>query len=198
MALPGALLPGNRAIERTEKMGIVSNGMLCSGDELRLSVDGEGILVLPTDTPVGMALTDLYGESGAGRGREAEPRRRPVPGRARARSRGGHRRHGAVPRGRPARGRPAGGRRSRGAGRGLRPVSALRRARRRRRSRGAVAGLRAASSARCGDAPGQQRRRRHELRHARAGQAHPCLRRRGRGARCQRASGHRGADCPRR
>ncbi len=62
VALPGALLPGSRAIERTEKMGIVSNGMLCSGDELRLSVDGEGILVLPGDTAVGMALTDLYGD----------------------------------------------------------------------------------------------------------------------------------------
>jgi len=62
VALPGALLPGNRAIERTEKMGVVSNGMLCSGDELRLSVDGEGILILPAETPLGMALTDLYGD----------------------------------------------------------------------------------------------------------------------------------------
>ena len=62
VALPGALLPGNRAIERTEKMGIVSNGMLCSGDELRLSVDGEGILILPAETPIGAALTDLYGD----------------------------------------------------------------------------------------------------------------------------------------
>ena len=62
VALPGALLPGNRAIERTEKMGVVSNGMLCSGDELRLSVDGEGILILPTGTPLGAALTDLFGD----------------------------------------------------------------------------------------------------------------------------------------
>lgn len=62
VALPGALLPGNRSIERTEKMGVVSNGMLCSGDELRLSVDGEGILILPVGTPLGTALTDLYGD----------------------------------------------------------------------------------------------------------------------------------------
>ena len=62
VALPGALLPGNRSIERTEKMGIVSNGMLCSGDELRLSVDGEGILILPAGTPIGASLTDLYGD----------------------------------------------------------------------------------------------------------------------------------------
>ena len=28
VALPGAILPGDRRIERTEKMGVVSNGML--------------------------------------------------------------------------------------------------------------------------------------------------------------------------
>src|SRR5690349_24822455 len=37
VALPGAVLPGGRRIERTEKMGLVSNGMLCSGDELNRS-----------------------------------------------------------------------------------------------------------------------------------------------------------------
>lgn len=62
VALPGALLPGNHAIERTEKMGVISNGMLCSGDELRLSVDAEGILILPAETPVGASLTDLLGD----------------------------------------------------------------------------------------------------------------------------------------
>ncbi len=62
VALPGAVLPGNRAIERTEKMGVVSNGMLCSGDELRLTGDAEGILILPADTPLGVPLADLYGD----------------------------------------------------------------------------------------------------------------------------------------
>ena len=62
VALPGAVLPGNRAIERTEKMGIVSNGMLCSGDELRLTGDGDGILILPADTPLDVPLVDLYGD----------------------------------------------------------------------------------------------------------------------------------------
>jgi phenylalanyl-tRNA synthetase beta chain len=62
VALPGAVLPGDRRIERTEKMGVVSNGMLCSGDELGLTSDADGILILPADTPVGAALTELYGD----------------------------------------------------------------------------------------------------------------------------------------
>ncbi len=56
------MLPGNRRIERAEKMGVVSNGMLCSGEELRLTADGEGILILPADTPLGVPLADLYGD----------------------------------------------------------------------------------------------------------------------------------------
>ncbi len=63
VALPGAVLPGNRSIERTEKMGVVSNGMLCSGDELRLTGDADGILILPPETPLGVPLADLYGDA---------------------------------------------------------------------------------------------------------------------------------------
>jgi phenylalanyl-tRNA synthetase beta chain len=62
VALPGAVLPGDRRIDRTEKMGVVSNGMLCSGDELRLTGDADGILILPADTPLGVPLADLYGD----------------------------------------------------------------------------------------------------------------------------------------
>jgi len=62
VALPGAILPGDRRIERTEKMGVVSNGMLCSGDELRLTADADGILILPEDTPLGIPLVDVYGD----------------------------------------------------------------------------------------------------------------------------------------
>jgi phenylalanyl-tRNA synthetase beta chain len=63
VALPGAILPGDRRIERTEKMGVTSNGMLCSGDELGLTADADGILILPDDTPIGAALTELYGDT---------------------------------------------------------------------------------------------------------------------------------------
>ncbi|HLO34549.1 MAG TPA: phenylalanine--tRNA ligase subunit beta, partial [Candidatus Deferrimicrobium sp.] len=62
VALPGAILPGERRIERTEKMGVVSNGMLCSGDELNLTGDADGILILPPDAPIGVPLTELYGD----------------------------------------------------------------------------------------------------------------------------------------
>ncbi len=63
VALPGAVLPGDRRIERTEKMGVVSNGMLCSGDELGLTADADGILILPADAPVGRPLDALYGDT---------------------------------------------------------------------------------------------------------------------------------------
>ena len=63
VALPGAVLPGGRRIERTEKMGAVSNGMLCSGDELGLTTDAEGILILPADAPLGRAIAELYGDT---------------------------------------------------------------------------------------------------------------------------------------
>ena len=62
VALPGAVLPGDRRIERTEKMGVVSNGMLCSGDELGLTADADGILILPADTPLGRPLAELFGD----------------------------------------------------------------------------------------------------------------------------------------
>ncbi|MBA2700075.1 MAG: phenylalanine--tRNA ligase subunit beta, partial [Chloroflexi bacterium] len=63
VALPGAVLPGGRRIERTEKMGVVSNGMLCSGDELRLSADADGILILPPGSALGTPLADLFGDT---------------------------------------------------------------------------------------------------------------------------------------
>src|SRR3954447_1300103 len=63
VALPGAVLPGDRRIERTEKMGVVSNGMLCSGDELNMTADADGILILPPDTPPARPLVELCGDT---------------------------------------------------------------------------------------------------------------------------------------
>ena len=63
VALPGAVLPGGRRIERSEKKGAVSNGMLCSGDELGMTSDADGILILPAETPLGRPLTELFGDT---------------------------------------------------------------------------------------------------------------------------------------
>jgi phenylalanyl-tRNA synthetase beta chain len=62
VALPGAVLPGNRQIEITRIAGHHSEGMLCSGDELRITTDADGILILPDDTALGGRLVDLYGD----------------------------------------------------------------------------------------------------------------------------------------
>ncbi len=63
VAVPGAVLPGGRRIEVTRMAGRESQGMLCSGDELGLTSDAEGILILPLETPVGAPLVDLYGDA---------------------------------------------------------------------------------------------------------------------------------------
>ena len=43
--------------------GVVSRGMVCSERELGLGEDHDGILVLPQDAPVGMALDDYLGDT---------------------------------------------------------------------------------------------------------------------------------------
>ncbi|HEX2023184.1 MAG TPA: phenylalanine--tRNA ligase subunit beta, partial [Acidimicrobiales bacterium] len=58
---PGARLPGGLEIGRRKVRGEWSDGMLCSGAELRLSGDHSGILVLPADAPVGAPLVDALG-----------------------------------------------------------------------------------------------------------------------------------------
>jgi phenylalanyl-tRNA synthetase beta chain len=62
VALPGAVLPGGRRIGVTRMVGIESQGMLCSGDELGLTTDAEGILILSPETPVGAPMADVYGD----------------------------------------------------------------------------------------------------------------------------------------
>jgi phenylalanyl-tRNA synthetase beta chain len=63
VALPGAVLPGGRRIETTTIAGEESQGMLCSGAELGLTADAEGILILPSDAPLGRPLSELYGDT---------------------------------------------------------------------------------------------------------------------------------------
>jgi phenylalanyl-tRNA synthetase beta chain len=64
VALPGAILPGDRRIERTRIRGVVSNGMLCSPIELGLGADAEGILILGRNEEhaLGTPLAAVVGE----------------------------------------------------------------------------------------------------------------------------------------
>jgi phenylalanyl-tRNA synthetase beta chain len=61
LALPGAQV-GDITISQTQKMGYVSQGMLCSPRELGLGNDHSGIYILDPDTAVGLLLVDLLGE----------------------------------------------------------------------------------------------------------------------------------------
>ena len=58
-AVPGAVLPGGMEIGRREIRGIESAGMILSERELGLGDDHAGILVLDPDAPVGVDFTEL-------------------------------------------------------------------------------------------------------------------------------------------
>src|SRR5919112_2589982 len=64
-ALVGAVLPGERRIERSKIRGEVSHGMLCSAAELELGSDADGIHILGRNDEIalGTPLADLLGET---------------------------------------------------------------------------------------------------------------------------------------
>jgi phenylalanyl-tRNA synthetase beta chain len=49
----GAVLPGDFKIKKAKVRGVESCGMLCSEVELGIGEDGDGIIILPEDAPVG-------------------------------------------------------------------------------------------------------------------------------------------------
>src|SRR5829696_2852197 len=61
LAPVGARLPGGMQIGRRNVRGQWSNGMLCSGAELALTTDGDGIMILDADLAPGIPLTDALG-----------------------------------------------------------------------------------------------------------------------------------------
>lgn len=61
VALPGAVLPGGVKIEEVEFRGITSQGMLCSEEELGLADHSAGIMILPSDAPLGQDIRDYLG-----------------------------------------------------------------------------------------------------------------------------------------
>jgi phenylalanyl-tRNA synthetase beta chain len=65
VARVGAVLPGERRIERTKIRGVESQGMLCSAIELGLGEDAEGIHILGGESdemPLGADLGPIVGE----------------------------------------------------------------------------------------------------------------------------------------
>ncbi len=67
VALHKSTLPGGVKITKGKIRGVVSNGMICSHEELGISAEDlgyepeYGILILPDDTPVGMDIKELFG-----------------------------------------------------------------------------------------------------------------------------------------
>ncbi len=61
LALPGARLPSGIAINKAKIRGIISEGMMCSEEELGLAQKSKGIMILPPDTPVGLDVAELLG-----------------------------------------------------------------------------------------------------------------------------------------
>jgi phenylalanyl-tRNA synthetase beta chain len=60
-AQPGATLPGGRKLDSREIRGVMSPGMICSETELGIGEEGDGILILSPETPVGADLTRHIG-----------------------------------------------------------------------------------------------------------------------------------------
>jgi phenylalanyl-tRNA synthetase beta chain len=54
----GAALPGDFNIKKAKVRGVESFGMLCSGDELGMPSDVDGLMILPSDAPIGMSIRE--------------------------------------------------------------------------------------------------------------------------------------------
>ncbi|NHZ86185.1 MAG: phenylalanine--tRNA ligase subunit beta, partial [Planctomycetia bacterium] len=58
----GAILPGDFEIKKAKIRGEVSFGMICAEDELGISEEHEGIMVLPDDTKIGLPVSNVLNE----------------------------------------------------------------------------------------------------------------------------------------
>ncbi|MGL1893803.1 MAG: phenylalanine--tRNA ligase subunit beta [Spirochaetaceae bacterium] len=55
----GTSFPGGFTLEPKKIRGVVSEGMLCSETELSLGTDDSGLMILPTDAPIGVKMGDF-------------------------------------------------------------------------------------------------------------------------------------------
>jgi len=58
----GAILPGDFKIKKAKIRGEVSFGMICAEDELGLSENHDGIMVLPENTEIGLPISNVLNE----------------------------------------------------------------------------------------------------------------------------------------
>lgn len=75
VALIGARLPNGVKLRKSKIRGVASHGMICSEVELGLGSESGGIMVLPADTPIGVPLVDVLGETDAVLELEVTPNR---------------------------------------------------------------------------------------------------------------------------
>lgn len=61
VATVGAVLPGDFKIKKAKLRGQPSHGMLCAFVELGISEEGDGIMELPSDAPIGTDLREYLG-----------------------------------------------------------------------------------------------------------------------------------------
>lgn len=65
VALVGAELPNGMKIGKGKIRGVESHGMLCSEAELGLSKESEGIIILPSSTPIGRPIAEVLDKNDA-------------------------------------------------------------------------------------------------------------------------------------
>lgn len=56
----GVQLPNGLLLEPKKIRGVLSEGMLCSEEELGFAEESEGIMELPADTPIGITMLELF------------------------------------------------------------------------------------------------------------------------------------------
>jgi phenylalanyl-tRNA synthetase beta chain len=58
VALPGAIMPDGSRLGEAKLRGVKSSGMILAEDELGIGPDHDGIIVLPTELPIGAPLAE--------------------------------------------------------------------------------------------------------------------------------------------